>query len=78
MNIGGLYQHVNRRRIYTLSLSGAPIITQEEDHLIPAGEPFVILENVCFNKGIIRILSVKGIVGWIDVTSPMHLKEVKP
>ena len=71
LEIGGLYHYTVGRRIIFYGPKGSLLISN-----IPANEPFVLLEigNMHLNTFRCKILSAKGIVGYIDTRSECILK----
>jgi hypothetical protein len=64
LKIGGLYQYCGRRRLFENATSAG------SNGLIEAKEPFVLLE---YSRNgieiILKVLTSKGIIGWIDVNN---------
>jgi len=76
LEIGGLYHYTVGRRIIFYGPKGDLLISNKQDELIPANEPFVLLEigKMHLNTFRCKILSVKGIIGYIDARSECILK----
>ena len=77
LEIGGLYHYITPRRIVFFGPQGEILISEKEDELIQVNEPFVLLEII--RKNLIstfrfKILSLKGIVGYIDAKLECVLK----
>ena len=73
MKIGGLYSYWGSRHVFENTDCLVDISSIKRD------EPFILLqikqlEKVC---GLVfKILTTKGIVGWIDIGYPEEVKEV--
>lgn len=70
LKIGGLYQYCGRRRLFENATNERLLFIAGSDGLIEAKEPFVLLE---YSRNgieiILKVLTSKGIIGWIDVNN---------
>ena len=77
LEIGGLYHYITPRRIVFFGPQGEILISEKEDELIQVNEPFVLLEIIRSDKKNtfrFKILSSKGIIGYIDAKLECVLK----
>jgi hypothetical protein len=76
LKIGGLYQYCGRRRLFENATNERLLFIAGSDGLIEAKEPFVLLE---YSRNgieiILKVLTSKGIIGWIDVNNQEQLRE---
>ncbi len=70
LKIGKLYQYYERRRLFENATNERLLFIAGSDRLIEAKEPFVLLE---YSRNgieiILKVLTSKGIIGWIDVNN---------
>lgn len=76
LKIGGLYHYTVGRRIIFYGPKGDLLISIKPDELIPANETFILLGigKLHLNTFRCKILSAKGIIGYIDARSECILK----
>lgn len=73
LKVGGLYSYANPRNIYSDYYGISTVGSMKTD------EPFVFLEKASAElKWVIayKILTAKGIVGWVHLGYPDYLKEL--
>ena len=69
---GKLYKYNKARKVY-VDLAGSQTVDDVEQN-----EPFVFLEvNVLKWVEAYKVLTINGIVGWIHVGYPEHIKSVE-
>jgi hypothetical protein len=70
LKIGGLYQYSARRRLFENANDERLLFIAGTEGLIEAKEPFVLLEyKLRFQCIALKVLSSKGIIGWIDINN---------
>jgi hypothetical protein len=73
IKIGGLYQYCGRRRLFENATNERLLFIAGSYVLIETKEPFVLLEysrnGTRFQYLSLKVLTSKGIVGWIDVNN---------
>lgn len=74
MNIGSLYSYPLNRHVY-VDLNS----TTEYIDTVKENEPFVLLEIQELKwADAYKVLTINGIVGWIQIGYPERVKEVTP
>jgi hypothetical protein len=74
MKLGKIYQYRHVRRMFTIEHDIGWNLIDESVGRLMHGEPFILLEIKQRNFPIAKILSKKGIVGWIEF-HPVNIRE---